>query len=417
MSSLLRQPTLRRFFIAHGQSQLGTGAGYVALVLIAYQRLHSGWAIALVLLADFLPGILLSSYFGILADRYPARALVIPAELGRAVAFLALAFVGSFGATVGLALMAGVGTALFRPPINAALPTLLSPQQRSPGTALYGALQDLGLTLGPALCGVVLFFGPATWVLVGNGVTFLVSAGLLARVPFARQAGTDAEAAETPASAWGAAREGVRCAIGQPGLAPLLLIGTASVLAAALINVVEPVFAVAALHAGSSGFSILVSAYGVGMVVGGVYTSRLGSRLATLRAHFLFGVALTGAVMLGCAASANLGQALGLFAIGGFANAVINTPEIRLLQELVAEKLRGRIFGLRDSAQCACFVAAFVAAGALLGVVGPRSVYLLSGVLLLATATAGAMIFHVPGNPDKAPVGVAHDAVATAEFA
>ena len=57
MLKLLRQPTLRRFFIAHGQSQLGTGAGYVALVLIAYQRLHSGWAIALVLLADFLPGI------------------------------------------------------------------------------------------------------------------------------------------------------------------------------------------------------------------------------------------------------------------------------------------------------------------------------------------------------------------------
>jgi hypothetical protein len=34
--SLLRQPGRRRFFLAHGRSQLGTGAGYVVLVLVAY---------------------------------------------------------------------------------------------------------------------------------------------------------------------------------------------------------------------------------------------------------------------------------------------------------------------------------------------------------------------------------------------
>ncbi len=31
----------RRFFLAYGQSSLGTGAGYVALLLVAYQRFHS----------------------------------------------------------------------------------------------------------------------------------------------------------------------------------------------------------------------------------------------------------------------------------------------------------------------------------------------------------------------------------------
>ena len=118
--SLLRQPQLRRFFIAHGQSQLGTGAGYVALLLFAYQRLHSGWAVALVLLADFLPGILLSAYFGVLADRHSRQRLAIAAELVRGAAFVGLALSTSFSATVGLALLAGVGTALFRPALSAA---------------------------------------------------------------------------------------------------------------------------------------------------------------------------------------------------------------------------------------------------------------------------------------------------------
>jgi MFS family permease len=417
MISLLRQPTLRRFFIAHGQSQLGTGAGYVALVLIAYHRLHSGWAIALVLLADFLPGTLLSSYFGVLADRYPRRPLVITAELGRAAAFVGLAFIGSFGATVGLALLAGVGTALFRPPINASLPELVGVEERSRATALYGALQNLGITVGPAVCGLALLFGPPTWVLIGNGATFLVSACLLARVPLGSRSGVASENGESPAGTWRAAREGLRCATQQPGLGPLILIGAASVLCAALINVVEPVLATVALHGGSSGFSILVSAYGLGMVAGSVYTSRLGSRLRTLRAHFLIAVAVTGLAMFGCAASANVVEALTPFAVAGFANTVIVVPEIRLLQELVAERLRGRVFGLWDSAECACFVIAFLAAGALLSVLGPRSVYVLSGTLLLVTAAVGARAFRLPGEPVEAPARIAQEGMPRAEFA
>lgn len=51
MLALLRErPALRRFFAAFFQSQVGTGAAYVALLLVAYERLDSSWAIALVLL-------------------------------------------------------------------------------------------------------------------------------------------------------------------------------------------------------------------------------------------------------------------------------------------------------------------------------------------------------------------------------
>ncbi len=57
---LLRQERrVRVFFAAHAQSSLGTGAGYVALLVLAYERLESPWAISLVLLADFLPAMFL----------------------------------------------------------------------------------------------------------------------------------------------------------------------------------------------------------------------------------------------------------------------------------------------------------------------------------------------------------------------
>ncbi len=400
MLSLLRNSQLRRFFFAHGQSQLGTGASYVALVLIAYERLHSSWAVALVLLSDFLPGVLASPYFGVLADRHCRRRLAIAAELTRAIAFVGLALIDSFAATVALALLAGVGTALFRPAVNASLPTLVEPDQRSAATALYGALQNVGMTLGPAVCGLVLIFGPATWLLLANGATFVISAVLLSGVPLGRaRDGDSAVSQERGRSAWQEAKEGARYAKGEQPVGVLILIGAMTVLCAAMINVAEPLLAIGPLHAGSSGFSTLIVLYGVGLVAGAAYAARLGSRAGVLRTHFLAGVAASGLAMLASGAAGSLVWALAPFAIAGFANALINHPQIRLMQELVGEELLGRVFGLRDSIECACFAGAFVAAGGLLSAVGPRALYVVSGSLLLATAGLGLAAFRLAGRP------------------
>lgn len=404
MISLLREPRLRRFFIAHAQSQLGTGAGYVALVLIAYQRLHSGWGVALVLLADFLPGMLFSAYFGALADRHSRGRIAVTAELLRAAAFVAVALVSSFTATIALALLAGVGTALFRPALGAALPTLVEAEDRSRATALYGALQSLGIMLGPAVCGLLLLFGPASWVLLINGASFVASALLLSGVPLdGERVGprTTPPAGTTTAQT---IKQGISNLVDHPALAALLTIGSTTVLCAAVINVAEPVLAVGPLHAGNSGFSILITCYGIGLVAGTAYAARLGSRIATLRTNFLAGVALAGAAMLGCAAARSLSAAVVPFAVGGFANAMIVGPQIRLFHELVTDGLRGRMFGLRETSECACFVIAFIAAGALLSALGPRSIYLLGGALLLATALTGSIVFKVPEAADAPQV-------------
>src|SRR5437588_749368 len=137
LSLLKHNPTLRRFFAAFFQSQVGTWAAYVALLLLAYQRLHSAWAISLVLLGDFLPGIALAPLFGALADRVSRRRLVVCADLLRGGCFIGVALIPSFAVTIGLVLLAGVGSALFRPAINAALPGLVAPEERSRLTALF----------------------------------------------------------------------------------------------------------------------------------------------------------------------------------------------------------------------------------------------------------------------------------------
>jgi MFS family permease len=406
--SLLKDRTLRRFYSAHLQSQLGTGAAYVALLLVAYQRVHSAWAIAAVLLAELVPGVVLSPVCGALADRLERRKLAVGADLLRASAFIGLALVQPFVAVVALALLAGVGTAVFRPALNASLPSLTTEDQRSTATALYGAISNLGITAGPVLtAGLILFTGP-TVVLGINGVTFLVSAALLARVPL----GSAPRESEPRESVWADTRAGVHAATAVPGVTLVLGVTGMSTIAGGMINVAEPQLATHSLHAGGSGYALLVAIYGLGMIAGAPIVARSGSRIDRLRRRWLLGIGLFGTALLGTAMAPNVATAGVTFALSGLANTLIVGPEMRLLQELVTDRLRGRLFGLHDQTYNVAFILAFLGASGVIALVGIRGVFAVGGAASLVVGAVASLRFRLLQTPEPEPAMVTAAAAA-----
>jgi MFS family permease len=247
--------------------------------------------------------------------------------------------------------------------------------------------------VGPALTALFLLLGPATLVLAANAVTFLVSAALLTSIRVDRGApsAADAETEDEPVSLWASTLEGARSAGRLPGVAVLLVIGTVSILAAGLMNVAEPLLATGPLHAGNSGYSLLVAVYGAAMTAGSLVTSSAGSSVSRLRAWLVLGLAAQGVGMIGSATAPNLGWASASFALTGVGNALFLGPELRLLQELVGERLLGRVFGLRDMVANLAYVLAFLSAGAVLALLGVRAVFALGGVALIALTGAGCL--------------------------
>src|SRR4051794_36555112 len=150
----------RPFFLVHAQSSLGSGAGYVAILLVAYERFQSPWAITAILLAEFLPAMLLGPLLGAAADRWSRKRLLVAADAVRAAAFLGLVLVDGFAATLGLALLAGTGTALFNPTVMAALPGLVSRERLPAASSLYGTIEELGYVVGPVVAGLAFFSPP-----------------------------------------------------------------------------------------------------------------------------------------------------------------------------------------------------------------------------------------------------------------
>src|SRR6185436_2560940 len=117
-------------FAAHLQGALGTGAGYVALLLLAYEQIGNAWGATAVLIADLAPAMLLGPLLGGLIDRHGRLRCAIAAEALGAFAFAGLAYFahGAVG-LVALALLAGLGSALFRPATCALLPAIVTPDK------------------------------------------------------------------------------------------------------------------------------------------------------------------------------------------------------------------------------------------------------------------------------------------------
>jgi hypothetical protein len=74
---------------------------------------------------------------------------------------------------------------------------------------------------------------------------------------------------------------------------------------------------------------------------------------------------------------------------------------MRLVQELVAERLLGRVFGFKDVLENVAFVTAFLGAGALLALADIRTVFLAAAVLTLGLAGVAAVSFKSESGPAR----------------
>ncbi len=398
----------RVFFAALTQSSLGTGAAYVALLVLAYERYRSAWAISAVLLAELLPSMVFGPVLGAAADRWSRRSCVVIGDLLRAGAFIAIAFVPGIELTVLFAFVAGIGTALFKPSALAALPSLVEKENRPAATSLYGAIVDLGFTAGPAIAALGLLLGSAQALLFVNGLTFVVSAGLLARMDFGPRAAP--EVSGPRAGLWREASEGVKAVAGMPGIRLVIAASTGALLCAGFFNVSELPFVTGALDGGDAEFSVLVALFGVGFIAGSLSGAGGGSA-QVLKRRYIGGILAMAIGFVACGLSGTVTVALAAFALAGFGNGVLLVHERLLIQETVVAGLQGRVFAISDTLVNWGFGIAFLSAGAVLSVAGPRTVILAAGAaglvvgLVMAIALRSQWPAEQEQEADRMPLG------------
>jgi MFS family permease len=388
LRSALADAPSRRFFLAHAQSCLGSGLAYVALPLLAYDRFGSAWAVVAVLLPDLLPAIVLGPLLGALVDRIGWRTCAVVADLLRCAAFALLVAGSSLHTMIAGATLAGLGTALFAPAALAGLPQLAPGERRPAAMGLFGAVDDLGLTVGPAMAALLLAVMPAEGMLALNAASFAISAIVIAGISVGGGVAAAAGRVGRQPSLFAEARAGIKDVAARPEVRALLASSTAAVLCIGMTNVGEVVLARDVLKVGGSGLAILMSAGGLGTVIGSLAARFKGTW--EWRRAYVIGLGCMAADLLACAAQPSFWLLLPVFVLGGFGNGFALVHDRLLLSHAAPETLHGRLFALQKTCTSFAFAASFLGAGALIAGGGVQVAFLCAGLGLVAVVAAVA---------------------------
>ena len=391
---LSRQVTLfrevqsfRLLALATVASAFGTWLAFVALTIDVYDRTGSAVWVSALLIADFLPAIVIGIAASSLVDRLPRRRLMIASDLARVAIFVVLPFGSEPGVIVALAAAAGFATGFFRPALYAGLPNLLSDEELAQGNSLLQTIENVAWALGPVLGGVlVAATGPdaAYWI---NAVTFLVSAALLAGIPDRLLQSAQA----VGRGYWRDLTDGFKVVRDSRALLTVLAAWNVVMLATAGANVAEVVLAKDTFDAGDFGYGLLVGVTGLGLALGSLlagYQLEHGA-LATVYAT---SIGLVAVGMVGAAAAPNVWIAAVSVAVAGSGNGAAVVCNALLVQRGAPDELRGRAFTLLMSSNYVVLGIGMIAAGPLTNELGPRTVWAIGGALAAIAALVGLLL-------------------------
>jgi MFS family permease len=396
LSLLRRAPQFRLLFLATAGSAMGTYLAAVALTLHVYDLTRSGAWVAALLVADFLPIVVIGLTLGPLVDRLQRRRLMIAADLVRAAVFCALPFVDTPAAIVGLAAVAGVATGFFRPAVYAGVPNLVREEEDlTEANSLLASVENASWMIGPLLGAALVASAGASAAYVLNAVTFLVSAALVARIP------ARGLQSESPLSRghWRDVRDGIELVLHTPQLRTVLIVWNVVIAGNAAVNVAEVVFAKESLGAGDLGFGTLAAASGVGLLVGSLLTPIV---VGSISMRILYGASI-GLMAVGwgtAAAAPTLWTAVPLVIVGTTGNGIALVCNQVLIQRGAPDRMRGRAVAVLMSSTYATLAVAMAAAGPLTNVLGARVMWALAGCVYLGAALVALALSRVLRTQD-----------------
>jgi MFS family permease len=399
---LRTSPSFRLLFGSYLVSGLGTFLAVIALSVDVWDRTHSGVWVSALLIADFLPAVAIGLLLGPLVDRLSRKRLLVGADLIRLTMFVLLAFTVSAGQIVALALIAGIATGLARPAAYAGLPNLVEPEDLPRANALLRLAEQLTLTVGTLLGGIVVAAAGPDPAYIVNAVSFGVSALLLLRIPGALLQKGRAESH----GYWQDLGEGFRLVLHSRPLLAVLLSWNLAMIAIGLVNVSEVVLAKVSFDAGDFGFGLLFAANGVGAVIGALLASSWIERRGMTVLYGL-SIGVMAAAYLAAACAPNVWVASGFVVVGGIGNATALVCNTLLVQRGAPDRLRGRAFTLIMGTNFAVLGIGMVIAGPLVDALGARWVWGIAGAIGVASALTGfAMLRHEPSAAVPEPVSV-----------
>ncbi len=389
-------------------SILGSTVAGFALVWWLTQRTGSATVLATASLVAMLPSIVLGPVAGAYVDRWNRRTVMIVADA--AIAFVSLWLAILFWAGrmqvwhVYVMMLARSLGGCFHEPASMSSNRLLVPEEhlaRVQGLSqmVQGALKVAGPPMGALLLAWLPLHGI---MLIDVGTAALAIALLLvAHIP--QPARADLALSTARPSIWADVREGIRYVVSWPGLLTVLLMATFLNFTGVPMWVLLPLLVTKHFGGGALQLGWMESAWGIGLLVGGLALSAWGGfRRKALTA--MVGIVLQGvsSLIVGFSPPTAFWLAAVAWGLGAFFNVFVNGPFVALLQSVVKPEMQGRIFTVTMSLAGLAMPLGLALAGPAADHWGITTLYLFAGSTAVLCGAGGLLVPAIMRIEDQA---------------
>lgn len=378
----------RLYFCGQLISLTGTWMNQTAIMWLVYQLTHSAFLLGLVGFIGHAPALLLSPFAGVWVDRLHRIRLLMATQvlsLIHSLLLAALVFSGhaSFEWLAGLSIVQGIINA-FEMPSRHILPVMLAEQREHLPViiSLNSSLFNLGRLIGPTLAGFVIAAWGSGFCFLLDGVSFLaVIFALLAmrlnyqhRVPHRRE------------SVWKEMGEGFSYVWASVPL--LVLLGVAGVVSifGLPVSILLPAYAQHVFLGDSRTLGLLMSSFSAGAVIAAVFLASR-SQIEHLNQKLGIGLGLSGLSLVAFSFSETLVLATVLLCILGFGCVLVVAAANTLVQNLIEERMRGRVMSIYGMAFQGTMPVGALLTGSLAQGLGLANASLVNGLVCLGIAT------------------------------
>jgi len=404
-----------RFFtiwVGQAFSVLGSHLVGFAFVWHLTETTGSATILAFGTLMTVLPQVIISPIAGALVDRWNRKWVMIVFDSITALFTLLVAVLFYLESAqiwhIYLAMFVRSACGQFQWAAMTASTSLMVPKQHfsriaGANQALQGAMNIIGPALGALLIAAL----PMQWILLIDVTTAAFAAGPLVffKIPQPVRNGAQTEAVgRIKTSLWQDLKEGFSYVIAWKSLMAIILI-------AMLINfLINPAFSLLPLvvtqHFGKGAYELgfINSAYGIGVIVGGLILSAWGGFKNRILTSVVAITISGGAILAIGLAPANLFlMAVAGMALFGFLNPMVNGPLFAVMQAKVEPELQGRVFTLLNAGAGLASPLGLAIAGPVADATNNQLWFIIGGIATLLIGLATFML------PDVLALGLSMD--------
>lgn len=364
-------------------------------------------------LARAVPGLVLTLIAGAVADRTDRRRLLLLTQGVMSVnaSLLALATVAGVVNLWDVMLAAAVQSAAFAfdaPGRHSMLPRLVPPHALSSAIGLQSAAFNGAQVVGPLLAGLLYFPLGIAGLLIANAASFIVILVALVLMKPIPRVGTPSH------SVLGSVADGMRYLKRNTRASWLLALTATALFATGSFTALLPAVARDETYRGMSWLSLLLSAAGLGALVGSFLLMRLG-RSRHVGRIYAGATIFNGLAIVFFALSLRPGFALATAFAAGLAATLMAGLANGMLQSTIAEEYRGRVMSFFSFQFIALTPAGQLILGALGTPLGIHAALIAAGSVAFVVGLFGAIRVHVvrdwkplrePAQPRQVPAGL-----------